>query len=54
MPYIFILYVQTLQLAPLNTPLAHTYFELVLEDLLQKTEISPVDICTKIKQVTIK
>ena len=42
-----------LQVVSLSTPLAHMYFELVYEDLLEKSEVSPTDICQKIKQVTL-
>ena len=42
------------QLNLINNPLAHIYFELVLEDLIEKSELSPVNICLKIKDVRLQ
>ena len=38
-----------LQLNSLNCPLAHLYFELAFEELIEK---SPMEVCSKIKQVS--
>ena len=37
----------------LDIPLAHTYFEMVLEDLLENSQIDPIKVAGKVTEVGV-